>query len=229
MHNHLGHAGFAGFCRFIKSRNLRFTGEETKKACQACKICAEVKPRYFKPPRGQLIQAMIPFERISMDFKSPLKGRYPYLLILIDEYSRHPFTFPCSNLSTKTLTDCWSKLFCLFGFPSYVHSNRGTSFMSKELTAFLVSRGIASSHSIPYYPHGNGQCESSIQTVWRTIKLMLHKRSLPEERWIDELAKSLHSIRSPLCLTTNDTSYDRMFNFSRRAMTWFWVNQCLLD
>ena len=91
--------------------------------------------------------------------------------------------------------------------------------MSKELKAFLVSRGIASSHSTPYHPHGNDQCERSIQTVWRTTKLMLHERSLPEERWIDVLAESLHSIRSLLCLVTNDTPQNRMFNFTRRAMT----------
>ena len=219
LHNQLGHPDFARFYHFIKSRNLLFTSEETKEACQECKTCAEVKPRYFKPPRGQLIKAMKPFERISMDFKGPLKGRYPYLLILIDEYSRYPFAFPCSNLSTKTLIDCLSKLFCLFGFPSYVHSDRGTSFMSKELKAFLVSRGIASSHFTPYHRHGNGQCERTIQTVWRTIKLMLHERSLPEERWIDVLAESLHSFRSLLCLATNDTPHNRMFNFIRRAMT----------
>ena len=206
LHNQLGHPGFARFYHFVKSRNLFFTSEETKEACQACKTCAEVKPRYFKPPRGQLIKAMKPLERISMDFKGPLKGRYPYLLILIDEYSRYPFAFPYSSLSTKTAIDCLSKLFCLFGFPSYVHSDRGTSFMSKEWKAFSVSRGIASSHSTPYHPHGNGQCERSIQTVWRTIKLqMLHERSLPEERRIDVLAESLHSIRSLLCLATNDT------------------------
>ena len=72
LHNQLGHPGFARFYHFIKSRNLPFTGEETKKACQACKTCAELKPRYFKPPRGQLIKAMKPFKRISMDFKDPL-------------------------------------------------------------------------------------------------------------------------------------------------------------
>ena len=152
LHNQLGHQGFARFYHFVKSRNLPFTSEETKEACQACKTCAEVKPRYFKPPRGQLIKAMKPIERISMDFKGPLQGRYPYLLILIDEYSRYPFAFPCSNLSTKTVIDCLSKLFCLFGFRSYVHSDRGTSFMSKELKESLlgISRNcIQSLHSVP--------------------------------------------------------------------------------
>ena len=77
LHNQLGRPGFARFYHFIKSRNLPFTSEETKEACQARKTCAEVKPCYFKPPREQLIKAMKPFERISIDFKGPLKGRYP--------------------------------------------------------------------------------------------------------------------------------------------------------
>ena len=74
LHNQLGYPGFARFYHFIKSRNLPFTSEETKEACQVCKTCAEVKHRYFKPPRGQLIKAKKPFERISMDFR-PTKRR----------------------------------------------------------------------------------------------------------------------------------------------------------
>ena len=48
---------------------------------------------------------------------------------------------------------------------------------------------------------------------------MLHERALPEERLINVLAESLHSILSLLCLATNDTPHNRMFNFTRRAMT----------
>ena len=161
-----------------------------------------------------------------MDFKRPLKGKNPYMLIIIDEFSRFLFAFSCRNISTKTLMCCLDKLFCVFEFPSYVHSDRGSSFMSHKLKSYLRARGIASSRSTPYHPCSNGQCERCVQTVWRTVqtvwltvKLKLHERLLSEERWEDVLPESLHAIRSLVCLATNKTPHDCMFKFNRRSMT----------
>ena len=91
--------------------------------------------------------------------------------------------------------------------------------MSHELKSYLRARGIASSRSTPYHPCSNGQSKRCIQTVWRTIKLKLHERSLSEERWEDVLSELLHTIRSLGCLATNETPHDRMFKFNRRSMT----------
>ena len=128
-----------------------------------------------------------------------MKGKNPYLLIVIDEFSRYAFVFPCKNVSSKSVIDCLNKLFCLFGFPSYIHSDHVSSFMSSELKSYLVARGIASSRSTPYHPSSNGQCKRCVQTVWRTIKLNLHEHSLPKEKWEDVLCESLHAIGSLLC------------------------------
>ena len=94
-----------------------------------------------------------------------MKGPNPYILIVIDEFSRYPFAFPCKNLSAKTVIECLTSLFCTFGFPCYIHSDRGASFMSRELKAFLLIRGIASSRTIPYYPQGNGKAESAVKIL----------------------------------------------------------------
>ena len=51
-------------------------------------------------------------------------------------------------MTTPTVVDCLCKVFEVFGLPAYVHSDRGPSFMSKDLKNFLTSKGIASSHSI---------------------------------------------------------------------------------
>ena len=154
-----------------------------------------------------------------MDFKGPLKGRNSYMLVIIDEFSQFPFAFPCRNISTKAVMCCLDKLFCVFEFPSYIYIDRRSSFISHELKSYLRARGIASSRSIPYHPRSNGQCERCVQTVWPTIKLKLHERSLSEKRWEDVLPESLHAIRSLVCLASNKTSHNRMFKFNRRSMT----------
>ena len=62
-------------------------------------------------------------------------------------------------MKTETVIKCMSTLFCLFGQPLYVHSDRGAYFLSEEFKQFLTERGIASSKSIPHHPTGNSQCE----------------------------------------------------------------------
>ena len=57
--------------------------------CSSCRICAEVKPRFYIPPEDTLIKATGPMERLSIDFKGPIPSvtSNKYLLVVIDEYS----------------------------------------------------------------------------------------------------------------------------------------------
>ena len=57
---------------------------------------------------------------------------------------------------------CLDQIFTLCGMPSYIHSDRGTSFLSQELKEYLSQRGIATSKSTPYHPIGNGQVKYTI-------------------------------------------------------------------
>ena len=113
LHKSLGHPGYARFYHFIRQRNLPFSSAETKTVCQSCHTCAEVKPQFFKPASQTLIKAVRPWDRISVDFKGPVSGPHPYLLIVVDEHSRFPFVFPCKNMKSSTVTLCLSSLFCL--------------------------------------------------------------------------------------------------------------------
>ena len=100
---------------------------EILKVTNDCKICAEVKPRFFRPPLGKLIHATAPWQRISIDFIGPKANNTAnhYRFTLIDEHSRYPFTFPVRNQSLQTVIFCLSSLFYLFGPPQNVHSDRG--------------------------------------------------------------------------------------------------------
>ena len=187
--------------------------------CRMCKTCSEVKTRFHKPPAGKLTKATQALERLALDFKGPVKSHNPYLLNIVGEYSRYPFVFPCRDMATKTVINCLNSLFILYGFSSYIHSDRASTFLSRELKQCLSSRGIVSSHSSPYRPQGNSQCERANQTIWRTIKLLLHEKSLAEEHWKEMLQQALHCFRSLVCLATNETTHQRMFSIPRRAMT----------
>lgn len=221
LHKALCHPGVTRLYHFVKSKNMPYSVEDVRQVIRSCRVCAECKPNFHQPEKTHLIKATQPFERLNMDFKGPLPStdRNQYFLNIVDEYSRFPFVFPCANMTSSTIISCLSQLFSIFGMPAYIHSDRGSSFMSKELQEFLASKGIACSRTTSYNPQGNGQVERFNSTIWKAITMTLKSRCLPVQNWQAVLPDALHSIRSLLCTATNATPHERLLNYSRRSST----------
>ena len=219
IHAQLCHPGVTRLLHFVKSKNLPFSTEEVKRVCNDCRICAELKPRFYSQSNSHLIKSTRPMERISIDFKGPLpsSSRNKYFLTIIDEYSRFLFVIPCPDTSANSTIKALDVVFSLCGMPDFNHSDRGSAFMSAELTSYLTTRGIATSRSTPYHPIGNGQVERYNGIVWKSVRLALASAKLPVEQWEKVLPDVLHSIRSLLSTATNTTPHERFFNFPRKS------------
>ena len=219
IHAALCHPGITRLLHFVRTKNLPFSTDDVRRVCSTCRICAELKPSFYKPAVNQLIKATKSFERISLDFKGPLQSASSnkYLLVIIDEYSRFPFAFPCPDMYSSTVINCLNKLFSLCGMPQYVHSDNAKSFLSGSLKEFLMKRGIASSKSTPYHPTGNSQVERYIGVIWKSVRLALKSYNLPLSCWENVLQNALHSVRSLLNTTTNATPHELFFSFTRRS------------
>ena len=215
LHNELCHPGTTRLLHFVRSKNLPYSTDDVKKVCSSCKICAELKPQFYRPPAHTLIKSTQPMERWSIDFKGPLKSTTNnyYMLTIIDEYSRFPFAMPCPNTSAGSVIKCLNQLFTLCGTPNYIHSDRGSAFLSQELKEFLTRRGVATSKTTPYHPSGNGQCERYNGIIWKSVLLALKTQQLALTQWELVLPNVLHSIRSLLSTSTNTTPHERFFGF----------------
>jgi len=62
-----------------------------------------LKLQFYKQVGETLLKTTRPWERIAGDFKRPLKDKLPHVLVVIDEFSRFPFAFPCRDISAKTV------------------------------------------------------------------------------------------------------------------------------
>lgn len=219
IHKDLCHPGITRMTHWVRCNNLPYSVEDIRKMTTSCEVCAEIKPRFYKGKNGRLIKATSPFERLSIDFKGPLPSasRNHYILTVVDEFSRFPFAYACPDMTSSTVIKHLSELFSVFGQPSYIHSDRGPSFASQELKTFLQSKGIATSHSTPYYPQGNGQVESYNGIIWKSIMLNLRTKKLDVKHWEQSLPQAMNSIRSLLCTSTNTTPHERMFNHPRKT------------
>lgn len=71
----------------------------------------------------------------------------------------HDFNLPLLAEIWKLLVECLAKLFSIFGLPKwYVHSDRGSAFMSSQLKTFLLRHRISTNKSTPYHPTEKSQC-----------------------------------------------------------------------
>ena len=75
IHSRLGHPGVTRVLHFIRSKNLSFSVKDVKRICANCRVCTELKPRFFDKPTENLIKSMRPWERISIDFKGPMQKK----------------------------------------------------------------------------------------------------------------------------------------------------------
>ena len=138
LHESLCHPGATLRYHFVKSMNLPYSVEDVRRMTE----------------NSHLIKATQPFERLNVDFKGPLPSTHKnvYFLTVVDEYTSFPFVFPCADMTTPTVISCLCQFFVLFGMPAYIHSDRGSSFMSRELREFLTSKGIASCRTTNFNP-----------------------------------------------------------------------------
>ena len=72
VHSNLCHPGVTRIYNYVRAKNLPYSLDEVRKMTASCKICAEVKPRFYKPPEMHVIKATKPMERLSIDFKGPI-------------------------------------------------------------------------------------------------------------------------------------------------------------
>ena len=201
LHKSLCHPGVTRMTHFVRSRNLPHSVEEIHAMTANCQTCSMIKPNFHKPSNLHLVKATQPFDRLSIDFKGPLPSSSwnRYLLTIVDEFSRFTFAYPCPNMESKTVNSCLSNLFSIFGMPAYIHSDRGSSFLSQETKTFLHNYRVVTSRTTPYNPEGNGQVERYNGVIWQSILLALKTKNLPESRWEEVLAEALHASHSLLC------------------------------
>ena len=134
------------------------TTEEVDRVVWDCLVCAKLKPKYYKPTSGTLVNATRPFKSFSVDFKGPLsraKGTgNQYILTVVDVYSRFPWAYPTRDQSAESVIECLSDIFAIGGAPQNVHSDQGASFMSEKVQNFLEEYNVTSSRATPYSPRG---------------------------------------------------------------------------
>ena len=135
IHVFLCHPGITRMAHFVRSKNLPYSLSEIQQMTSECRECQEMKPQFVQSQGSCLIKSTQPFERLNLHFKGPLLSttKNRYFLTLIDEYTRFPFAFPCTDVTLFIVINRLTQLFSIFDTCAFIHLDQRFSTGGKFL------------------------------------------------------------------------------------------------
>ncbi|KAI5347387.1 hypothetical protein L3X38_015266 [Prunus dulcis] len=109
-----------------------------------------------------------------------------------------------STTSQEIITFIEEQIIQRFGIPESITTDRGSSFISREMLDMAESFKFKLLQSTHYYAQANGQAESSNKVVINIIRKMLEKNP---KQWHDKLSETLWACRTSKREATSMTPY----------------------
>ncbi|MCO5762913.1 MAG: reverse transcriptase domain-containing protein [Chromatiaceae bacterium] len=181
-HQQLGHAGWRTVWQTLKTRvqwpKLRQQVFSHLKHCQPCILYSV--PTTVVGTALQPITSTRPAERLCVDVvPMPRAGKYTYLLLAVDHFSKAAFARPAADARSHTLLAFLRTLFLSSKKFEIVHSDAGTQFTAKKTTQFLATHGVRQHVAGPRHHESNGALERLV----RTLQEILAKAGAKDDDW----------------------------------------------
>ncbi|KAM2459303.1 hypothetical protein TB1_007454 [Malus domestica] len=154
-----------------------------------------------------------PFRGWAMDF---IRQIYPasskghtFIIVATDYFTKWVEASAVKSITSATVKNfIETKILHRFWVPKTIVTDRGPSFISKEVEEFARKYKIKMIQSSPYYPQSNGQAESSNKILVNIIKRMVIESP---EKWHERLGNTLWAYRTSRRAGTGTTPYALTF------------------
>jgi len=183
-----GHMGITATIKRLEDQHGKWKTmrQDVTTFIQNCPTCAKTRLRHKIPdmePRS--IEAWQPFESISVDFVGPMTAdaeNNTYIVCCIDNFTRFVELFPAKDASAFAAARALLSVFCRYGAPLEVRSDKGPHFAAEIIRQFLGLCDVKQRFSLPYHPQANGLVERAIQECNRHLRALVMDRTT-RENW----------------------------------------------
>ena len=149
--------------------------------CSECQIRKIPQRKACSPMQQYLVNS--PMERIALDILPETYSGNRYILVVGDYFSKWSDAWAMPDTETSTVVELLiPHVFCQWGLPLHIHSDRGSQFESKLFQELCLAFGISKTRTTAYHPQSDGM----IERLNRTIEDMLSKYVSENQRDWDE-------------------------------------------
>ncbi|GJU40674.1 reverse transcriptase domain-containing protein [Tanacetum coccineum] len=176
--------------------------------CEACQRTGNISKRDEMPLNN--IQVCEIFDIWGIDFMGPFPKSYKfeYILVAIDYVSKWAEAQALPTNDARVVVAFLKKLFCRFGMPKALISDRGTHFCNKIMEKTMKRYGVNHRFSTSYHPRTSGQVENTN----RALKRILEKTVKDNPAiWSRKLDDALWAFRSAYKTPTGTTPYKLIY------------------
>ena len=117
-----------------------------------------------------------------MDFigqiNPPSSKGHHFVLVATNYFTKWTEAVPLKNMTHREVIEFITEhIIHRFGIPQTLTTDQGSSFISKEVRAFIEFYKIRLLNSSQYYAQANGQADSSNKILIKLIKKKIEKKS----------------------------------------------------
>ncbi|KAJ8755397.1 hypothetical protein K2173_019195 [Erythroxylum novogranatense] len=164
------------------------------RSCDKCQRFGGLGKRHEMPQQPLLFCEI--FDVWGIDFMGPFPPSFGfvYILLAVDYVSKWIEAIPTRKDDAQAVSKFLkSNIFCRFGIPRAVVSDRGTHFCNRVIDNLFLKFGVTHKVSTAYHPQTNGQAEVSN----REVKHILEKIVKPSKKdWSLRLEEALWAYRT---------------------------------
>ncbi|GKB18388.1 reverse transcriptase domain-containing protein [Tanacetum coccineum] len=176
--------------------------------CEACQKTRNISKRDEMPLNN--IQVCEIFDIWGIDFMGPfLKSyKFEYILVAIDYVSKWAKAQALPTNDARVVVTFLKKLFCHFGMPKALISDRGTHLCNKIMEKTMKRYGVNHRFSTSYHPQTSGQ----VKNTNRALKIILEKTVKDNPAiWSRKLDDALWAFRTAYKTPTGTTPYKLIY------------------